>query len=338
MRTFDASHLPVGREGRFTLENFRFESGETLAQLHVGYVAYGTLNAARDNLLFLLPGTSNLRYSALGHIGPGRAYDTDRYCVVCSDAIGAGTSSKPSDGLGSRFPRYTIRDLVRAQHALMRDGLGLGGAPAAVVAGASMGAFQTLEWVISFPGSTRAAVMLVPGWRAETLFKLTAQRMFEIIALDRHWEDGEYRTAPLEGLRCAGRHYSPWTVSDAYLDVTPRAQVEAEVAANAEWFAEWDAWDIIRRYQASSTHDVTQPFGGDLGRALARVDARVLVLPCAQDRLLGLVGARQIAEGIAGAQCSVIDSLKGHLAWRAVAGSPETQFIAREVRRFLQLP
>jgi len=61
----------------------------------------------------------------------------------------------------------------------------------------------------------------------------------------------------------------------------------------------------------------------------------VLVMPCAQDRLLGLQGAGEIAAGIRGACYRVIDSPKGHLAWRAVPGSPQTEFVTREVRSFL---
>ena len=64
----------------------------------------------------------------------------------------------------------------------------------------------------------------------------------------------------------------------------------------------------------------------------------MLLLPCAQDRLLGLQGAHEIAAGIAHAHCSHIDSPLGHLAWRAQPGSPQTRFVTREVRAFLGLP
>jgi homoserine O-acetyltransferase len=334
----DASHLPRGREGVYTIADFRFESGESLPELRVGYVQYGELNAARDNLLLLVPGTGNLRHSAIGHVGPGRAYDTDHYCVVCTDAIGGGTSSQPSDGLGGAFPRYTIRDMVHAQYRLVRDGLGMGDTPIAVLAGASMGGFQTLEWVINYPGSVRNAVMLVPGWRSGNLIRLTTSRMFDMIRLDPKWSGGHYTQQPLDGLGAAGRHYFPWTVTDEYIDSAPREQVEAEAAGAGDWFQAWDAWNITRRYEASTAHDVSAPFGGDLRTALARVDARVLVLPCTQDRLLGVQGAKDIAEGIRGAEYRAIESLKGHLAWRAVPGSPQTRFVTDEVRRFLRLP
>jgi homoserine O-acetyltransferase len=105
-------------------------------------------------------------------------------------------------------------------------------------------------------------------------------------------------TSAFAGLRTASKHYFPWTVSDSYLASIPRAQAEA--TGGGEWFSKWDAWSLLRRYQTSTAHDVAAPFGGDLLGAMARVDARVLVMPCAQDRLLGLQGASKIAAGIWG--------------------------------------
>lgn len=333
----DHGHLPPASEGVFSLKDFRFESGQVLPRLDVAYAAYGKLNAAKDNLLLLVPGTGNVRHSALGHVGPGRAYDTDHYCVVCTDSIGGGLSSRPSQGLRGAFPGYRIRDMVRAQHALVREGLGLGETPVAVLAGASMGAFQALEWLVNLPGTVRDAVMLVPGWRSGNVIHLTTSRMFDIIRLDARWKGGNYTEPPVDGLRAAGRHYFPWTVTDAYLEAIPREQAEAEASAAGDWFAHWDAWDLTHRYQASTAHDISASYGRDLHQALRRVDARVLVMPCAQDRLLGVEGARQMAEGIRTAHYAEIDSLKGHLAWRAVAGSPQTRFVTREIRAFLGL-
>lgn len=324
-------------EGAWALSDFRLESGAVLRELRIGYVAFGDPDASGRPLLLVLPGTGNTRYSALGHVGPGRAYDTDRYCVVCTDAIGGGLSSQPADGEGMRFPTYTVRDMVHAQRAAVERGLGLRQRPVDVLAGASMGAFQTLEWLIHYPGTVRSAVLLVPGWRAGPLLALATARMFDFVALDARWNGGQYREQPLAGLQAAGRHYFPWTVSDAYLEETPWDRIEAEAAASGEWFAQWDAWNLVRRYQASTRHDVCAPFGGRLEEALARVDARVLVVPCRQDRLLGLRGAEQIAEGIGHARFAPVDSAKGHLAWRAVPGSPQTQAVTRHVREFLGL-
>lgn len=328
---------PDAHEGVFTLKDFKFESGQTLPELSIGYVRYGELNAQRDNLLLVLPGTGNIRHSVIDHIGPGRAYDTDHYCVISTDAIGGGLSSKPADGLGSAFPDYSIRDMVHAQVQFVRNGLTLGNQPIAVLAGASMGAFQALEWIIHYPDMVQSAVLLVPDWHASQSFKLATQRMRDIVKLDPKWMRGNYQENPTVGLVLAGKHYFAWTVTDQYIAETDFITIEQEAQAAGDGFASWDAWSLLKRYQASSRHDVSAPFDAGLAQALKRVKARVLVLPCKQERLLSLEGAKQIADGIKNALFAPVDSTKGHLAWRAVLGSPQTKSITWTIRAFLNI-
>jgi homoserine O-acetyltransferase len=303
--------------------------------LELGYVTHGRLNAARDNAILLAPGTANTRHSADGYIGSGNALDPARHFIIAVDAIGAGTSSKPQDGLGEAFPLYNIRDMVRSEHALVES---LGVRRLKAVVGASMGAFQALEWAIQFPEAAARAVLLVPAARAGNVFRCVVRAMIETIQLDPSWNDGRYVSQPLAGLRAAGRLYYPWTVADAYLEsLTPEA-LEAELRGTVERAAAWDAWTLIRRYQASSSHDVSRPFGGNLAQALARVQASVLVMPTSSDRLLGLETAREIARFVRRAEYAEVRSARGHLGWRAVEGAAETAFIIERVARFLSNP
>ena len=330
-----ATIRPEGVEGQHEIDNFRFESGETLEHLRIGFIRFGELNAAADNVMLILPGTSNTRTSSIEHIGPGRAYDTDRYCVVCTDAIGGGTSSSAADRLGWRFPRYSVRDMVHAQVQFVRHGLGLGDTPIAVLAGASMGAFQTLEWIVHFPRTVRNAILLVPAWKAGMLFRLAAERMFDFVDGARFAPPDQQQEALQAALRGAGRHYFAWTVTDQYLSQTEADKLRREVEASGDWFASWDPASLVGRYEASSTHDVAKPFSGNLEQALRRVTARTLVIACAQDRLLGAEGAREIARGIATADYREVDSMTGHSAWRPRPESPQTQSITQYVREFL---
>jgi len=344
MRRATASILPeidytappaivAGEEAVFCLPEFVFENGERLRDLKVGYVTHGSLNASRDNAVLLLPGTANTRHSADGYIGVGRALDPTRDFIVAVDAIGAGTSSKPSDGSGPDFPRYNIRDMVRAQQVLVERGLGLTRLKAVV--GASMGAFQCLEWAVGFPDSVEAAVLMVPSWHGGNIFNAIVRSAIEVIELDARWQGGRYEAQPVDGLRAAGRLYYPWTVTDAYLEGLSPEALERETAATVERASQWDAWDFIRRYQASAGHDVTLPFGGDLERALSRVTARMLLLPVATDRLLGVASALEMARHVRGARVAEIASARGHLGWRAMDQAPETEFVTREITRHL---
>jgi len=331
---YAAESAPLaGDEGVFVLPEFRFESGEVMRDLRVGYVTHGRLNAARDNAVLLLPGTANTRHSADGHIGPGKAYDPDVDFIIAVEAIGSGTSSQPADGLRGAFPRYSIRDLVHSQHALVTQHFGL--ARLKAVVGASMGSFQALEWCIHYPDVPAAAVLLVPAPRAGAIFRSAVRNALDVVRLDAHWKGGDYDVNPTEGLRTTGRMYYPWTVTDDYMESTPAATTQREMQATVERAGQWDAWNFIRRYEASAGHDIAVPFGGDTGAALSRVRARVLVLPSSSERLLGIDSGREIASQIAGARYAEIPSRRGHLAWRAVEGAPETAFVTGEIRRFL---
>ena len=325
-----------GAESAHVLDSFEFDSGETLRDLKIGYATHGKPNRAKDNAILLMPGTANTRHAADGYIGPGNALDTDRYFIIASDAIGAGTSSRPHDGLGGKFPRYNVRDMVRAQYRLIFEGFGISRLKA--VMGASMGAFQSLEWSIHFPSSAERAILLVPSFRAGNIFRTIVGSMIRVIESDPNWNDGMYCRPPVDGLRLAGRLYFPWTVADEHLQRLDPAELERELGLTVERSASWDAWDLIRRYQASCSHDIAQPFGGDEKAALARVQIPLLVMPTTTDRLLGIDGAKAIARLAPRSQYHEIPSERGHLGWRPVIGSPEMKTIVTHIRRFLEDP
>jgi homoserine O-acetyltransferase/O-succinyltransferase len=317
----------------FNVYDFAFEDGSILPELRVAYETYGQLGAGRDNAILLLHGTSGNRHSFDAMIGPGKTFDTDKNFVITVDAIGGGDSSSPKDGLGQDFPRYTIRDMMAAQHALVTKGLEL--TTLRAVGGSSMGSFEALEWGIHHPEMVRSLILLVPSPKPEANFQLTVDLMTAVIALDPEWRGGRYTRNPIEGLRLAGMVYYPWTVSAPYLDRLPAKQLGTEIEDTAHAFASWDANSLVLRYAASRAHDVSAPFGGDLSVALAQITALTLVLPSASDRLLGVDGARRIRDGVKQASYAEIPSDLGHRAARPAPGTPEGDFIDRQIRALL---
>ncbi len=317
----------------FNVYDFEFEDGSVLPELRVAYETHGTLSAGRDNVILLVHGTSGSRHSFDAMIGPAKTFDTDKNFVVTVDAIGGGDSSSPKDGLGQDFPRYTIRDMMAAQHALVTRGLEL--TTLRAVGGTSMGSFVALEWGIHHPEMVRSLILLVPSPKTEPNFQLVVDLMTSVIALDPEWQGGRYTRNPVEGLRLAGMAYYPWVVSALYLDRLPSRQLAKEIEESARAFGNWDANSLVLRYGASRAHDVSAPFGGDMSAALAQITAPTLVLPSASDRLLGLDGARRIRDGVKQASYAEIPSDLGHRAARPAPATPEGEFIARQIRAFL---
>ncbi len=200
----------------------RLDSGRRLGPVTVAYEQYGTVSAAGDNVILVCHALSGGAHAAGFHagarkpgwwdtmIGPGKAFDTDRYCVISSSVLGScyGTtgpaSLDPETGrpYGSRFPLVTVRDMVRVQRALLDE---LGITSLLAVAGGSMGGMQALEWAASYPRFVRSVIALATAHRhspQQIAFNEIARRA---VMADPNWRGGDYYGGPLpaDGLAIA---------------------------------------------------------------------------------------------------------------------------------------
>ena len=322
-------------EAVYSIGRFAFENGGEIPDMKVGYITWGTLNAAKSNAILLVPGTSANRHAYDAHIGPGKTFDTDKYFVIGADPIGGGTSSSPKDRLGVAFPRYTIRDMVRAQHEMVTKGLGI--SKLLAVGGSSMGSFQTVEWGIGFPDAMRGLIMIVPAARSDNHFAAVVDAFEAMITLDPGYQGGKYTVNPTEGIRRAALIYFPWTTSDEFLVGLDEAAYEAaKKAAGERWVKEWDATSMLWRYYASRGHDASKPFGGDMMKALGQIKAPALLLPSLTDRTIPGYLTRELYRGLRGkVDYAEIPSIRGHGAGGAGPGTAEYGYISEKIRGFL---
>ncbi len=201
----------------------KLQSGATLGPLTIAYETYGQLNADRSNAILICHAWSGDAHVAGRHspddpkpgwwddaVGPGKAFDTDRYFIVCSNVIGGcGGSTGPSSinpktgrPYGLSFPIVTIADMVEAQR-LLTDYLGI---PQWLsVAGGSMGGMQALQWTVSYPDRVRSAIVLAATARLspQTIALNAVPR--QAIYADPNWNNGDYygKTPPNAGLAVA---------------------------------------------------------------------------------------------------------------------------------------
>jgi len=322
-------------EAVYQLGRFAFEDGGEIADMKVGYVTWGKLNDDKNNAILLVPGTSGSRHGFDAHIGPGKTFDTDKYFVIGADPIGGGTSSSPKDDLGISFPRYTIRDMVRAQHELITKGLGISRLFA--VGGGSMGSFQTVEWGINFPDAMSGLIMIVPAARSDHHFAAVVDAFEAMITLDPNYQGGKYTENPTEGIRRAALIYFPWTTSDEYLATLDEPAYETAKKATGEfWVKNWDANSMLLRYKASRNFDASKPFGGDMMKALAQVKAPALLLPSMSDRTIPGYLTRELFRGLRGkVTYAEIPSIRGHAAGSQPPGTPEFAYVSEQIRKFL---
>jgi homoserine O-acetyltransferase len=320
----------------FSLYDFQLEDGTVMPELRIAYETQGKLSPARDNAIVLLHDALEDRHAFDAMIGPGKTFDTNRFFVITPDALGGGESSSPGEGQGQDFPRYTVRDMMAAEHELVLRGLGLNRLRA--IAGRSMGAFTALDWAVQHPEMPRAVILLAPAARIDANFQIVIDTMVSAVALDPAWEGGRYKSNPVEGLRHAGLVYFPWEVSTAYLDRLSAEAVAEQSETMAKNFAQWDANGLVLRLAACRGHDVRVPFDGDLDAAMARATMPVLVLASSSDRLIEPGFTRQLRDALAHATYAEIPTELGHSAIAAPPGTAEGDFIDRAIRGFLAAP
>lgn len=156
-----ATSARAADEHDLIVKNFRFHDGETLPQVRIHYVTIGT--PANDNAVLVLHGTGGSSKQFLNDrfagvlFKPGGVFDSSRYFIIIPDNIGHGHSTKPSDGLGRKFPHYDYADMVELQHELVSS---LGIHHLYVVMGTSMGGMQTWMWGERWPEEMDALVPL----------------------------------------------------------------------------------------------------------------------------------------------------------------------------------
>ncbi len=192
-------------EGDYVIRQFRFTSGESLPELRIHYRTLGkpvpdAQGRVRNAVLILHGTTGNggnlIRPEFAGELfGPGQLLDAARYFIVLPDGIGHGNSSKPSDGLRARFPRYGYLDMVEAQYRLLTQGLGVD--HARLVMGTSMGGMQTWLWGERHPDFVDA-LMPLASLPAQISGRNRAWRKIvsDAIRNDPAWLGGNYVTQP----------------------------------------------------------------------------------------------------------------------------------------------
>lgn len=196
---------PNQREADFILKDFRFGSGETLPELRLHYVTLGTprRNAAGEivNAVVMLHGTSGSSGSWLGPdvadglFGGGQPLDAATYFVIIPDSVGAGGSSKPSDGLKGGFPHYRYRDAIQAEYRLVTEGLGI--RHLRLVLGASMGGMKTWLWGEMYPDFMDALFPIASQPIGISGRNWISRRIrIEAIRNDPDWKGGFYDTNP----------------------------------------------------------------------------------------------------------------------------------------------
>ena len=274
-----AADFPAPKEGDWVARDFRFHTGEVMPELKLHYPTVG--NPAGEPVRVLHgtagSGASMLTPAFAGELfGAGQPLDAARYFIILPDAIGAGKSAKPSDGLRTKFPRYNYDDMVLAQYRLVTEGLGL--KHLRLVIGNSMGGMHTWIWGVTHP---QFMDVLVPMASQPTEMSgrnwMLRRMLTESIRQDPDWNGGNY-TAPPRGLKLANQFFGFATIggNQALYKAAPTREL-ADKLVDERLAAPFtaDANDFLYQWEASRDYN---PAPG-----LLRIRAALLAINAADD-------------------------------------------------------
>ncbi|WP_250507999.1 alpha/beta fold hydrolase [Caballeronia sp. GAFFF3] len=193
-----AADYPAPQEGDWIARDFRFHTGEVLTQVRIHYRTIG--NSSGEPVL-VLHGTTGTGASMLtpdfaGELfGPGQPLDATKYFIILPDALGAGGSSKPSDGLRTRFPAYNYDDMVLAQHRLLTEHLNI--QHLRLLIGNSMGGMHAWIWGVRYPDFMDALVPMASQPTEMSGRNWMMRRMLiEMVRNDPEYRAGNYTSQP----------------------------------------------------------------------------------------------------------------------------------------------
>jgi len=357
LRPLTAPDADKGQAVEFGPERaLALDSGRALAPWTLAYMTYGTLNAARSNAVLICHALTGDQFVASAHpvtgkpgwwelmVGPGKPIDTDRFFVICANVIGGCMgSSGPADidpatgePYGLTFPLITVRDMVRAQAALL-DVLGID--KLLCVTGGSMGGMQALQWAASYPERVVSAVPIACAARHSAQNIAFHEVGRQAIMADPDWCGGAYQqkgTQPSKGLAVARMAAHITYLSEAALQrkfgrnlqnrngisfaFEPVFQVESYLHHQGTTFVDrFDANSYLYITRAMDYFDLAADHGGVLAEAFRGSKTRFCIISFTSDWLYPTFENKRIAHALNAVAASVsfveIASDRGHDAF-----------------------
>ncbi|MDC2865067.1 alpha/beta fold hydrolase [Bacillus sp. BP-3] len=358
----------------FRLKKYTFENGASIP-IQIGYETYGTLNHEKSNAILVCHYFSATSHAAGKYteqdlvpgwwdalIGPGKAIDTNKYFVICTDNLcnvqmknpyvvttGPKTiNSETGAEYGMEFPVFTFRDMARIQYKLIKD---MGITRLHTVIGPSAGGMIAQQWAVHYPHMMERMIGVITNPQNPVVTSINVlQHAIDAIQLDPAWKEGNYgEQQPVKGLHLAAKMMFINAYDAHYYETTfPRDSIESapyqdfctltsfEEAINAitvQNIAFVDANSWMYTAKATLLHDIAHGFPS-LEEALRQIEASVLMIPCKQDLLQPPRYNYKMVELLRKngkfAEVYEIESIYGHMA-----GVFETHLFAGKVHQFL---
>ena len=329
----------------FNLGSIALQRGGVLDECKLAFRTYGRLNATKSNAI-LFPTWYAARHTQNEWlIGEGRPLDTRRWFVVVPNMLANGLSSSPSNTPPPcdrvRFPSVTIYDNVMLQRRLLLERFGI--ERLALVIGRSMGALQTFQWGCLFPDAVERIMPFNGAARVSRHNYVFIAGLKAALTADAAWEGGDYRTAPVLGIKAFGRIYAGWMFSQAwYREELYRLECQGtlEDFLEQQWdskFAQHDANNLLTQLDTWQCADISanSVFNGNFDRALGAIRARAIVMPSRSDLYFTPEDSAYEVARMPHAEVRVVPSIWGHRAGGPSSPPEDIAFVEAAVRELL---
>ncbi len=329
------------RTGRHDLGDLPLRSGETLPGAFLSWRSYGTLAPGHDNVV-LFPTSYGAQHTDQEWlIAPDKILDPTRWFVVVPDMFGNGLSSSPSNTAG--YPALvTAADNVRAQRRLLAEVFGL--ERLAGVYGFSMGAQQAYHWAALFPDAVERVVAVCGSARTAVhnkVFLLSLQAALE--AAPEHLGGGRFASQPDAAMRAFARIYASWAMSQDWYRAglhLGNGAATLDAFLDTQWapgFTRRRAEDLYAQVSTWLAADISDDdlYGGDLDKALAAIEARVLLMPSRTDLYFPVADNETELRHLRHGKLLPIPSIWGHRAGNPVANPADQAFLRTAVAEWL---
>jgi homoserine O-acetyltransferase/O-succinyltransferase len=328
-----------------------FQAGDVLLQcgrvfprMVMSYKTFGTLDAARSNVI-VYPTSYSAQHTDLEYlVGEGGALDPSRYFIVLIDLLGNGLSSSPSNTppfADGPYPDVTYFDAVSVQRRMLRELWGI--ETIALVYGWSMGAMQAYHWAAMFPQAVERIAVVCGSARCSPHNQVFIEGASHALMADNAYRDGAFAENPVRGFKAMGRVYAGWALSQTFY----REELWRTFGASSLedylvrfWdsnFARRDPADLLAQFRTWRNGDISANdlYGYNLARALGAIEARTLLMPGSHDLYFQVDDSRLEMQHLRHAELKPIPSVWGHRAGNPAFQPQDRAFIETNVKALL---
>ena len=306
----------------YELGDIELLSGETLLSAKLAYKTYGALNSDKNNVILLPTFYTGTHKRNEGFFGANRAINPEKHFIISINLFGNGLSTSPSNAdkkqRGSKFPTITLWDNIKCQHELLTKNFNI--EKIALVTGWSMAGCQSYQWAAQYPDMVEAILPFCASAKTSEHNFVFLEGVKAALCADPIWNNGDYSSPPIEGLKAFGRVYAGWAFSQSFFREKKYKELgfknieELLIDWENDHVNNWDANNLLTKLLTWQQNDIsTGPiYNNNFTEALNRIKAKAILMPCSHDLYFPPEDNEFEVKHMQNAELRKFDSIWGH--------------------------